>query len=54
MSFSINKFKKDFPDFKWKLSLEEGVTKYLDLYDKNKLFSEIGDEIYEDKIICLL
>ena len=51
MSFSIEKFKKDFPDFKWKMSLEEGVNQYLNWYDKNKLFSEIGEEIYEDKII---
>ena len=51
MSFSIEKFKKDFPDFKLKFSLEEGVTEYLNWYDKNNLFSDIGEEIYEDKII---
>ena len=51
MSFSIEQFKKDFPDFKWVLSLEEGVTQYLGWYDKNNLFSDLGNGIYEDKII---
>ena len=51
MSFSIKKFKKDFPDFKWGLSLEEGVKQYLNWYDTNNLFSDPGEEIYEDKII---
>ena len=49
--FSIEAFKKDFPDFEWEMSLEQGVKEYIDHGDKDGLFPDPNEEIYEDRVI---
>ena len=51
MCFSVEAFKRDFPDFAWRMSLEEGVRQYVDWYDRHGLFSAAEEEIYEDRVI---
>ena len=51
MCFSVEAFKRDFPDFEWRMSLEEGVRQYVDWYDRHDLFADAGHEIYEDRVI---
>ena len=51
MCFSVEAFKRDFPDFAWRMSLEEGVRQYVQWYDRHGLFADPGDEIYEDRVI---
>ena len=51
MCFSVESFKRDFPDFAWSMSLEDGVRQYVDWYDRRGLFADAGREIYEDRII---
>ena len=33
MCFSVEAFKRDFPDFAWRMSLEAGVRQYVEWYD---------------------
>jgi nucleoside-diphosphate-sugar epimerase len=49
--FSVEAFKADFPDFKWEMSLEDGVKDYIDHGDRNGVFSDPNEEIYEDRVI---
>ena len=49
--FSVEAFKRDFPGFEWRMSLEEGVRQYVDWYDRRGLFADPAQEIYEDRII---
>lgn len=49
--FSVEAFKRDFPDFEWSMSLEQGVREYVDWYDRRGLFADAGREIYEDRVI---
>ena len=51
MCFSIEAFKRDFPDFEWTMSLEEGVRQYVEWYDRHGLFAAADEEIYEDRVI---
>ena len=51
MCFSVDAFKRDFPDFAWRISLEEGVREYVEWYDRRGLFADPGEEIYEDRVI---
>ena len=51
MCFSVQAFKRDFPDFEWRMSLEEGVRQYVDWYDRHDLFADASEEIYEDRVI---
>ena len=51
MCFSVEAFKRDFPDFAWRTSLEEGVREYVEWNDRHGLFTNPGQEIYEDRVI---
>ena len=51
MCFSVEAFKRDFPDFEWTMSLEEGVRQYVEWYDRHGLFADPDQEIYEDRVI---
>ena len=51
MCFSVEAFKRDFPDFEWRMSLEEGVRQYVEWYDRHGLFADADQEIYEDRVI---
>jgi nucleoside-diphosphate-sugar epimerase len=51
MCFSVEAFKRDIPDFAWRMSLEEGVRRYVEWYDRHGLFPDAGEEIYEDRLI---
>ena len=51
MCFSVEAFKRDIPDFTWRMSLEEGVRRYVEWYDRHGLFPDAGEEIYEDRLI---
>ena len=51
MCFSVEGFKRDFPDFEWTMSLEDGVRQYVEWYDRHGLFADPDQEIYEDRVI---
>ena len=51
MCFSVEAFKHDFADFAWRISLEEGVRQYVEWYDRQGLFGDADQEIYEDRVI---
>ena len=51
MCFSVAAFKRDFPNFEWRMSLEEGVREYVEWYDRHGLLADPGVEIYEDRLI---
>ena len=51
VAFSMANFKKDFPNFKWNMPLEEIAKQYIQWNDENGTFADIGEEIYEDKVI---
>jgi nucleoside-diphosphate-sugar epimerase len=49
--FSVEAFRTDFPDFEWSMSLEDGVKAYIDHGDRNGIFPDAREEIYEDRIV---
>lgn len=49
--FSVEAFKRDFPDFEWRMSLQEGIRQYVDRCDRRGLFADPAQEIVEDRII---
>jgi len=51
-AFSIEAFKTDFPGFKWRLSLEDGVKAFIEQNEKDGTFGNIKEELLEDKIIA--
>ncbi len=51
MCFSVEAFKKDFPDFEWTKSLDEGALEYVDYHDRHQLIPSVNEPIIEDRII---
>ncbi len=51
LSFSVEKFQKFFPNFEWKLSLEEGFRRYVANADLTGRFRPTTHEIAEDRMI---
>lgn len=52
VAFSMAAFKKDFPDFKWELNLEEAASNIVQYLETNKLLPPVEEEIFEDKLIA--
>ena len=50
LAFSVEKFKKDFPDFVWK-DMDIEIGNFIKWHDNNNLFSEVSIEIIEDKLV---
>ncbi|MDO8685740.1 MAG: NAD-dependent epimerase/dehydratase family protein, partial [Clostridiales bacterium] len=51
LAFSVDAFKSDFPDFEWKLGLDEGMQKYIEYNDRKGTFDSTPVEMSEDRII---
>lgn len=51
VAFSMGKFKKHFPDFKWELSIEDVVRQYIEWNEKLNTFTGAEEETFEDKLI---
>ena len=51
-AFSIEAFKADFPGFKWRLTLEDGVSAFIEQNEKDGTFGNVKEELLEDKIIA--
>ena len=51
LAFSIDAFNTDFPDFEWKLGLDEGMQRYIEYNDRKGTFDNTPSEIPEDRII---
>ena len=49
--FSVDAFTKEFPDFKWELSLEDAAKQYVEHNDRMGNFAGAGEENFEDRII---
>jgi len=49
--YAVDKFRAEFPDFEWELSLAEAARQYVEWNDQHRLFPDVTEEIYEDKII---
>jgi nucleoside-diphosphate-sugar epimerase len=50
MAFSLDNFKRDFPDYVW-LPLEKGVKEFIEVNYKKGSFPDPNEEIIDDKII---
>lgn len=51
VAFSMEKFKKYFPGFKWEMSIEDAVRLYIEWNDRTGLFDAALEEIFEDRLI---
>lgn len=51
LSYSVDAFKADFPEFNWELPVEEGIKQFVEWNDKNGTFAKGSVEIWEDKVI---
>lgn len=51
VAFSVENFIRDFPDFKWEMSLQDAAREYVRWNDEKGNFPDAGVEIYEDRII---
>ena len=51
VAFSMDKFKKHCPDFKWEMQLKEVIRQYIEWNDKNRIFADVNEEIFEDRVI---
>ena len=51
IAFSVDAFKKDFPSFKWEMSLEEAARRYIEHHDRAGSFADVKEEIFEDRVI---
>lgn len=49
--FSVEEFRKDFPDFKWELSLEAAARHYVEQNDRDGNFAGTEDGNFEDRVI---
>ena len=45
LSYSVDAFKADFPEFKWELPVEEGIKQFVEWNDKNSTFAKGSVEI---------
>lgn len=50
MAFSLENFKKDFPDYEW-LTLKKGVEEFIEENNKKNAFPDAKEEIIDDRII---
>jgi len=51
LHFSIDEFSREFPDFKWELSLEDAARQYVEYNDRIGTFDDPNTENFEDRII---
>ncbi|MGE5558068.1 MAG: NAD-dependent epimerase/dehydratase family protein [Bacillota bacterium] len=51
LAYSIEEFRRDFPDFRWEATLEDGVRAFIEREEKKGGLSKAGAEIIDDKII---
>jgi nucleoside-diphosphate-sugar epimerase len=51
LAFSIDRFKTDFPGFKWEISLESFIGNYITYCDENNLLFDSNEMILDDRII---
>jgi len=51
LCFSIDAFKADFPTFRWKLPLKEGIKQFVEWNDKNGNLVEANLKTWKDKVI---
>lgn len=50
-AFSVEAFRQDFPDFQWKMSLEEAARQYLDYQMQLNGLTDTGDELMENRLL---
>jgi hypothetical protein len=51
IAFSIDKFRQDYPDFEWTMSLEKWAANYINLNDSKNNIPPASDEIFDDRLI---
>lgn len=49
--FSVEKFKKEFPDFKWEYDMEDAVRDFIEHQEKLGTFDKELEDQFEDKIV---
>jgi nucleoside-diphosphate-sugar epimerase len=51
VAFSMERFRRDYPDFKWKYSLEDWARIYLRWNEEQGLIPDVDEEIVDDRVI---
>ena len=51
VAFSVDRFKREFQDFKWTASIEEGISSYMQRIIQNGEYEMLDKQTSEDQII---
>jgi hypothetical protein len=53
VAFSVNRFLRDFPEFRWEVKLEEWTLNVVEWNERNGKIAAISDEeIFDDRVIA--
>jgi nucleoside-diphosphate-sugar epimerase len=52
VAFSIDRFLRDFPDFRWEVSLKDWTRQVVDWNEKAGLLDRPDEEIFDDRVIA--
>lgn len=52
VAFSVERFKADFSDFEWTMSLEEAMKNVIEWNEQNSTMPALSEELFDDKIIA--
>jgi hypothetical protein len=51
VAFSMQRFEGDYPDFEWKMSLEQWARLFITWNEEQGLIPDVAEEIVDDRVI---